>query len=154
MTGDVIPGLRRARIEDANSVTTLVRAAYGKYIDRIGREPKPMTADYRTAIAAHQFWVVEEDNVLVAVLELIALPDHLLVENIAVDPLHQGRGLGQKLMRFAELEARRQALPEVRLYTNERFSENLALYKKIGYRESHREPFKGTYVVHMSKLVR
>ena len=154
MASDLIPGLRRARPEDAGAVTALVRAAYRKYVERIGREPKPMTADYRDAIAAHQFWAVEENGSLLAVLELIAAPDHLLVENIAIDPPHQGRGLGQKLMAFAEKEARRQALPEVRLYTNERFTENLALYRKIGYRETHRKPFKGTHVVHMSKQVR
>ena len=154
MASDLIPGLRRARPEDASAVTALVRAAYRKYVERIGREPKPMTADYRDAIAAHQFWAVVENGSLLAVLELIAAPDHLLVENIAIDPPHQGRGLGQKLMAFAEKEARRQAFPEVRLYTNERFTENLALYRKIGYRETHREPFKGTHVVHMSKQVR
>jgi ribosomal protein S18 acetylase RimI-like enzyme len=151
---DSIPGLRRARAEDAARVTALVRAAYGKYVERIGREPKPMTADYAHAIAAHQFWVVEEDRALIAALELIAMPDHLLVENVAVDPTRQGRGLGRKLMAFAEVETRRQAQNELRLYTNERFTENIALYERIGFRETHREPFKGTHAVHMSKRVR
>jgi N-acetylglutamate synthase-like GNAT family acetyltransferase len=146
-----IPGLRLARAEDAPAVTALVRAAYGKYVARIGREPKPMVADYRRAIAAHQFWVLEEAGALIAVLELIAEPDHLLIENIAVDPARQGHGLGHRLMDFAETEARRQGFAELRLYTNERFAENLALYGRLGYRTTYLEPLTGTHIVHMAK---
>ncbi len=145
------PGLRRARTEDAPAVTALVRRAYDKYVARIGREPKPMTADYRAAIAAHQLWVHEEAGTLIAVLELIPAADHMLIENVAVELSEQGRGIGRRLMAFAEVEARRQGLPEMRLYTNERFTENLALYARLGYRETHREPLMGSQIVFMQK---
>ncbi|HYB10025.1 MAG TPA: GNAT family N-acetyltransferase [Alphaproteobacteria bacterium] len=149
-----IPGLRRAGAEDAGPVTSLVRTAYGKYVARIGREPKPMTVDYSHRIAAHQFWLVEEKGAIIAVLELIPEPDHLLVENIAVDPSRQSSGLGRMLMAFAEEETRRQAYRELRLYTNDHFTENIALYERIGFRETHREPYKGSQTVYMSKPVR
>ncbi len=151
MTAIAPPGLRRAHAEDASTVAALVRRAYGKYVARIGREPKPMTADYHAAIAAHQLWVLEEAGRLIAVLELIPAADHMLIENVAVEPSEQGRGIGRRLMAFAEAEARRQGLPEMRLYTNERFTENLALYARLGYRETYREPLKGTQVVFMQK---
>lgn len=151
MTVDAPPGLRRARAEDASAVTALVHRAYGKYVARIGREPKPMTADYRAAIAAHELWVLEEAGTLVAALELIPAVGYMLIENVAVEPSEQRRGIGRRLMAFAEAEARRQGLAEMRLYTNERFTENLALYARLGYRETHREPLMGTRVVHMAK---
>lgn len=151
MTADPPLGLRRARTEDAPAVTALVRSTYGKYVARIGREPKPMTADYHAAIAAHQLWVLEEADALVAVLELIPAADHMLIENVAVEPARQGRGIGRRLMAFAEAEARRHGLSEMRLYTNDHFTENLALYARLGYRETHREPLKGTALVHMAK---
>jgi ribosomal protein S18 acetylase RimI-like enzyme len=147
----VIEGLRRATSTDARAVTALVRAAYGKYVPRIGREAKPMTADYHAAIAAHQFWVVEDAGALVAALELIPAADHLLIESVAVAPDRQGRGIGRALVTFAEVEARRQGFSEIRLYTNEHFTENLALYTRLGYRETRREPHKGTNVVYMAK---
>ena len=54
-------------------------------------------------------------------------------------------------MAFAEEEARRQGAGEMRLYTNEAFSENLAFYKRLGYRETEYEPFEGTELVHLAK---
>lgn len=151
MSADALSRPRRARPEDASAITALARRAYGKYVARIGREPKPMTADYHAAITVHQLWVLEEGGSLVAVLELIPAADHLLIENIAVDPSGQRRGIGRRLLTFAETEARRQGLAEIRLYTNERFTENLALYARLGYRETHREPYKGGVIVHMAK---
>ncbi len=151
MTADPPLGLRRAHVGDASTVAALVRRAYDKYVARIGREPKPMTADYRAAIAAHQLWVHEEAGTIIAVLELIPAADHMLIENVAVEPSEQGRGIGRRLMAFAEAEARRQGLPEMRLYTNERFTENLALYARLGYRETHREPLMGSQIVFMQK---
>ena len=146
-----IAGLRRASAEDVPAIAALVRAAYSKYVPRLGRTPKPMMADYSVSIARHQVWVLEEKGTLIAVLELIPGSGHLLIENIALLPAHQGRGLGRKLMAFAEEEARRQGAGEMRLYTNEAFSENLAFYKRLGYRETEYEPFEGTELVHLAK---
>lgn len=148
-----IAGLRRASAEDVPAIAALVRAAYSKYLPRIGRAPKPMMADYSVSIARHQVWVIEEKGALIAVLELVPGAGHLLVENIALVPSHQGRGLGRKLMAFAEEEARRQGAGELRLYTNERFTGNLAFYKRLGYRETRYEPFEGTELVHLAKTL-
>lgn len=147
------PSLRRARPGDAPAISALVGAAYAKHVSRIGRPPKPMIADYEAAVREHQVWVVEGAEGLVAVLELVPGRDHLLVENVAVDPAHQGRGLGRTLMALAEAEARRQGLDEVQLYTNEHFVESIALYARIGYRETGRHEHKGSALVFMSKRV-
>jgi GNAT superfamily N-acetyltransferase len=112
-----------------------------------------MLADYGLAVANHQTWVVSNGESISAVLELIPGPGFLLIENVAVDPLLQKSGYGNGLMHFAELEAKRQGLNELRLYTNERFTENIHFYKGIGYRETYREPYKGTDIVHMAKTI-
>ena len=144
---------RRAGAEEADEVRDLVHRAYAKYLSRIEVPPKPMLADYDLAVARHQVWVLRRDGTLTAVLELIARPDHLLVENIAVAPEAQGQGLGKRLMAFAEAEAQRQGYAEVRLYTNERFVENISLYRAIGYRETHREEMPKPIAVHMAKAL-
>ena len=148
--------LRRALPEDAEAIRDLVRQAYAKWVPLIGREPKPMNADYDHAVRAHLVWVMCDLEQIAAVLEMIPHPDHLLIENIAVAPSHQGQGLAKQLMAFAETIAHELELSELRLYTNERFAENIALYTRLGYRETHRQDFPqfgGTHnvAVFMSK---
>ena len=143
--------LRRAWLADVAEITTLVRSAYARHVPRIGREPMPMTADYGAAVRAHQVWVQDAADGIVAVLELIPAVDHLLVENIAVRPALQGKGIGRGLMAFAEREAHRQGLPEMRLFTNARMFENIALYTRLGFHETGREAFKDSVLVHMAK---
>ena len=87
--------LRRATATDAEAVRTLVRACYAKWVPLIGREPKPMTADYARAIREHLVYVHQPPEGLLGVLELIRHPDFLLVENVAVSPAAQGRGVGR-----------------------------------------------------------
>ena len=65
-------------------------------------------------------------------------PTTSCIENIAVDPGLQGRGVGRELMGFAEEFARERGLPEIRLYTHRLMSENLAIYDHLGYRGDRR----------------
>jgi N-acetylglutamate synthase-like GNAT family acetyltransferase len=145
--------LRAATQSDLAQIEALVSAAYEKYIPLIGRRPKPMLANYRLAVAQHQFWVYERESKLAAVLEIIPSESHMLLENVAVHPSFQRSGLGQALVAFAEAEARRQGFSQARLYTNELFAGNVDLYSRLGYRETHRETFHGTNVVHMAKAL-
>lgn len=149
MTG--APSLRRARPADAAAIAGLVDRAYEKYLPRIGRPPAPMLADYPDVVRRHQVWVAEESGAIVAALVLIPEADTLLLDNIAVDPAHQGGGLGRRLMAFAESEASRQGYASVRLYTNEKMTENIAFYARLGYRETGREVLRERHVVHMRK---
>ncbi len=61
-----------------------------------------------------------------------------MIENVAVRTDAQGRGIGRALIGFAEQRARDLQLSEVRLYTHELMTENLALYARLGYAETHR----------------
>ena len=147
--------LRRAVAADAPAVRQLTRDAYAKWVPLIGREPKPMTADYDAAIRNHRIDLLYLEGELVALIETIPEADHLLIENIAVSPAHQGRGLGRKLIAHAEELALSCGLAEVRLYTNKLFTENVSLYGKLGYRIEGEEAFTGGgVIVHMSKRVR
>src|SRR5438046_1877958 len=89
--------LRPAVAGDVGQIEELVRAAYGKYVARIGRKPRPMLANYHAALVEHQLWVVDREQLLAAVLELIPGDDHLLIENVAVNPEFQRNGLGRRL---------------------------------------------------------
>jgi GNAT superfamily N-acetyltransferase len=147
----VEPILRRATPADAPAITALVRAAYGPYESLIGRTPLPMLADFGEAIRDHEVWVLDATGVVVGLLELVERPDHLWIEDVAISPDWQRRGLGRRLLGFAEDEALGRGLPELRLLTNERYLDNIAMYERYGYRETHREPHQGTDLVHFRK---
>jgi ribosomal protein S18 acetylase RimI-like enzyme len=143
--------LRQAMATDAAAIRELTRAAYAKWVPLIGREPKPMTADYDAAVQKHRFDLLYADDTLAAVIETIRETDHLLVENVAVSPAFQGLGFGRRLMAHAETLAEAAGYAEIRLYTNQRFAENIALYCKLGYRVDREEVLPVGTVTHMSK---
>ena len=64
------------------------------------KPPTPVLRDYRPSVEAGTTWVT--CSPVTAVLTLDPREDHLYVENIAVDPSAQGRGLGRALMESAE----------------------------------------------------
>ena len=110
-----------------------------------------MTADYAEAVRNQQVWVVEEGGQIIPVLGLIPEACHMMVENIAVAVGRQSQGLGRRLLAFAEAEALRQGLPEMRLYTAQAMNENIGLYLRLGYVETGRKTVVDIPRVYMSK---
>ena len=146
--------LRTARPEDRVAVEAIVIAAYSIYVERIGKAPGPMLDDYAGLIAAGAVSVLEDpDGAVAAILVLLPKPDHLLLDNIAVRPDRQGRGLGRRLIAFAESEARRLGHAELRLYTHQKMTENIALYTRLGFRETGRGRDAGYDRVFMTKPI-
>ena len=143
--------VRAATPQDASALASCVKAAYRHYIPRMGKPPGPMLADYTQEIAQNQVWVAEDQGELIGGLVLIPKADHVLLDNIAVDPSHQGRGVGRALLELADAEARAQGYEELRLYTHEAMTENIALYTRIGWVETHRGEQEGYARVFMRK---
>jgi GNAT superfamily N-acetyltransferase len=130
--------IRRAGPGDVDELRAIAAAAYQKYVPRIGRAPAPMTADYARAVRDGQAWAALEDGQIVGFAIMIAQPGYLLLDNVAVLPAVQGRGIGARLLALAEEQARGLGLRQIRLYTNEAMTENLAYYPRHGYAETHR----------------
>ena len=143
---------RRAEDSDAALAEGITHRAYAKWVPIIGRPPKPMTADYRQAVRDHVIdLLMDETGDVVGLVELIPADDHWLIENVAVDPAHQGKGFGRTLVAHAEDITRSAGKTLIRLYTNKLFAENVALYARLGYAIDREEEFRGGIVVHMSK---
>jgi len=138
-------------LDDVPKVATLVDAAYGHYVERIGMLPRPMTDDYAEVITNRQVTVAESHGTLVGVIVLTVDEEGFLIDNVAVDPSHRGRGLGRTLIESAEAEARRAGFDSIYLYTHEKMTENLALYSRIGYAEYDRRSQGGFSLVYMRK---
>lgn len=149
MSSDI--SMRRAKADEANVIRDLVRAAYAKWVPVIGREPRPMQADYDAALKLHRFDVMEQAGRIVALIETEPRVDHLWIENIAVTPEAQGQGLGKRLLAHAEDLALAQGFGEIRLLTNGRMGSNRQLYADSGYIADREEPFDDGTVVYLSK---
>ncbi len=145
------PRFRRALPSDAASLAALVNAAYGHYVDRIGRMPGPMTDDHADLIAECDITVVESDQEIVGLIVLCVTDEGFLIHNVAVHPNQRGKGLGRALLEFAEDAGRRSGFDSIYLYTHEMMVENLALYERIGYVEYDRRSQGDFSLVFMRK---
>jgi GNAT superfamily N-acetyltransferase len=143
---------RRAEPDDLGGIARCVERAYIRYVERIGRRPAPMDDRYAERIASGQVHVLDDGGVI-GVLVLVGERDHLLLDNVAVAPERQGEGLGRLLIAFAEEEAARRALAELRLYTNAAMTENLALYPRLGWSETGRRTEQGFRRVSFRKTI-
>jgi ribosomal protein S18 acetylase RimI-like enzyme len=130
-----------------------VRAAYSTYVERIGKPPGPMLDDYERRIAENAVHVLEFESAIAAIIVLLPKVDYLLLDNIAVHPAWQRRGLGRRLIDFAEAEATRLGFTELRLYTHVAMTENIALYSRLGFAETGRGCEAGYDRVFMRKCL-
>lgn len=145
--------IRLATHYDLAAVTACITAAFQIYVPRIGKPPAPMLADYSPLIAAGRVYLQDSAGAPAGVIVLEPRTDHLFIETIAVRPDEQGRGRGRLLMSFAEREAKRLGLDEIRLYTHETMEENFPFYAALGYEETERREDAGYARVYFRKRI-
>ena len=146
--------IRAATAADIPAIVDIVDRAYRHYIARIGKPPGPMLDDYLARVSEDAVWVLQDGPAIAGILVLLSAPEYLLLDNIAIAPERQGRGLGRRLLAFAESEALRRGYREIRLYTHQTMIENQRLYASIGYEETGRGSEAGYDRVFMRKPLR
>ena len=128
--------IRLAVASDEPAIRDCARQAFSRYVPRIGRKPAPMLADYAAHIARSEVHVAtDERNVIEGFIVFFAVDGHILLDCVAVHPAAVGPGRGKARIRFCEAAARAQGMSAVQLCTNEKMSENLAMYPRLGYVE-------------------
>jgi ribosomal protein S18 acetylase RimI-like enzyme len=145
--------LRPAKAADVQRLSELVVAAYAHYVERLGGPPRPMTDDYAEVVRRRRVIVAERCGEIVGLVVLGANDEGFFVDNVAVDPSHQGMGVGGALLEHAEIAARDAGFDSIYLYTHERMAENLALYSRIGYVEYDRRMHGGARIVYLRKML-
>ena len=143
--------IRRAVTSDADAIAELTRVAYTKWLPVIGHKPRPMTVDYSVAVRSHRFDLLYCEADLAGLIETVAESDCLLIENVAVHPVFQGRGFGRALMAHAERLAVEAGFARLRLYTNAMFEVNIRLYVWLGFVIDGEETLDDGMLIHMSK---
>lgn len=146
--------IRPAPPADQPAIQACAEQAYARYVPLMGRKPAPLLADYASQIAAG--WVhvaLDEQASLQGFIVFYPHDNHMLLENVAVLPSASGRGVGKALITLCESHARQLGLNAVQLYTNERMTENLSLYPRLGYVEIARRSEDGFNRVYFEKLL-
>ena len=146
--------IRAATAADIPAIVDIVGRAYRHYIARIDKPPGPMPDDYLARVSEDAVWVLQDGPAIAGILVLLSAPEYLLLDNIAIAPERQGRGMGRRLLAFAESEALRRGYREIRLYTHQTMIENQRLYASIGYEETGRGSEAGYDRVFMRKPLR
>lgn len=145
--------IRLATPEDRADVEEIVQAAYARYIPLIGQKPGPMRDDYSALIEMRSVYVLVSQSKILGVLVLLPEEESMLLDNVAVSPDMQGCGYGRLLIAFAERLSIDRGFRAIRLYTNEAMSENIRLYERLGFVETHRAEEKGFRRVYMRKAL-
>lgn len=142
-------------LTDLPEIVRCVRAAYEPYVSLMDREPAPMTDDYAPLVRAGdvRVAVAAAGSAVVGVLVCRLASDHVFVDNVAVSPAAQGTGVGRTLLALADDDARRAGVGEVRLYTNEVMTQNLEMYPRLGFVETHRQREAGFARVYFTKVL-
>ncbi|WP_338452925.1 GNAT family N-acetyltransferase [Niallia oryzisoli] len=133
------------------AISECMDAAYGMYIERMGKKPAPMVTDYTEPILKGLIHVAVDREELKGLIVLIPKTNYLLIENVAVHPSFQGQGIGRELIEFGIESARKANLKKVCLYTNELMTENLKYYPKFGFIKVDNRIEDGFNRVYMSK---
>lgn len=148
---DPIPGLRVATTGDIPAIARLINVAFSvesflKQGDRTDEQ------QVREKMTTGTFYVVEAEGKLTACIYLeIEQPGNkrVLAQGagagyigmLAVDPAQQGRGLGKRLMLFAEAELRGRGCTRAQLRTIDLRHELRTFYQNQGYRELGFSPY-------------
>lgn len=113
-----------------------------------------MDADFAHLIASGFVYVAVESHAdLQGFIVFFREGDHVFLENVAVQPDATGTGIGRRLIAFCEQEAKRAGASSVKLYTNEKMTENLRFYPYLGYQEVERKTQSGFNRVFFEKTL-
>lgn len=144
---------RSARSEDHDEIVACVHGAYQGYVATIGAKPVPMLDDYAALIRHDCVTVAVEGGALIGLIVMWARADHWYVDNIAVWPEHQGRGVGTMLLAQAERVALAEGFGEIRLSTDEAMTADSTYYQRSGYTETHRSLESGYRRINYSRAL-
>ena len=141
-----------ATLDNLAAIKQCAYQSYNIYVKRIGKQPAPMNANFKQQILDNIIYVAKDHrHNLLGYIVFYPKNQHIFLENIAVSPNHQGRGIGKLLMQYCEAFAKKNGIKTIQLYTNIKMTENITLYPKLGYVETHRQTEDGFERVYFEK---
>lgn len=130
----ITPALPR----DSQAIQTCFEAAFRPFATTIDGFPD-VTHGLLDAIEADEVFVAWDGALLLGAITLIQREGFVKIGIVAVDPAQKGRGLGRKMVAFAQEHARQLGVDEMRLRTHVLMPQNVDLYKHLGWHETGRD---------------
>ena len=145
--------IRLATESDYKAITRVIDDSFTKYINILNQKPSSMVTDYLPLIKNDQMYVLIDTKEIIGTLVLKISNEDMWVSNMAINPNLQKKGLGKKLLKFAEEKAKELRLKTVSLYTSSKIPELYEYYVKQGFKETERKKEDGFDRVYLSKTL-
>jgi N-acetylglutamate synthase-like GNAT family acetyltransferase len=151
--------MRTATVEDVPKLVALLNTAFAMERDFMDRE-RIYTPEVEAYMKAGTYFVVDgEGGALDACMYLEQRSDRMYLGMLAVNPERQGRGLGKRLLTFAEQRAVAAGCQGLDIRVVNLRSELPPFYHALGFVETGTEPLtdpalkKPAHFIHMTKQV-
>jgi ribosomal protein S18 acetylase RimI-like enzyme len=132
--------VRAAREGDTDAIVSIVNEAYlVEAFFVAGNRTHP--AEVRELIRAGQCYVADDDGRVVACVEVAAKDGRGYFGMLAVSPAIQGRGLGRRLITFAEDTARQAGCAVMDIKVVNVRGDLVRFYESLGYVVTGTEPY-------------
>jgi ribosomal protein S18 acetylase RimI-like enzyme len=139
---------RRAMPSERDELERVWRAAFTPYVRALGRElPAYGSAEFAAGMARGEaelergdVYVALETDRIVGLVRTERKKDELYIDQIAVDPVRQGSGVGSWLLQRIEEVARSTGARGLSLETAEMMEHLIRLYRRHGFEIIHRGP--------------
>lgn len=112
-----------------------------------------MDDDYSVRLTEFESWVDEENGTIRGAILLEDAGGHLWVDNVSVDPDHQGAGIGKSLLELSLRRGAERGFEEVHLFTHELMAADRAIYEHLGWIEYEAEEPLADFFVYFRKPV-
>ena len=112
-----------------------------------------MIADFASHLKTDHVEIIESSGVAIGYAVWNDIENEMFLENIAILPEHQGGGLGGSAMKYLEDKAKQLGLSAISLYTNQKMTENLEFYARLGFQEVDRRREDGFDRVYFRKPI-
>lgn len=128
--------LRPVQRQDGPALERLMTACFAEYARRLGRAaPGPYDWLHDRVTEGDVWWCDTADIAGVGTVVLSYAQEAVcLIDQLGIDPAHQGQGLGTAAMRAIEAQATQRGCTLMRLFTGQPLTELVAFYSRLGYR--------------------
>ena len=130
--------IRAATVTDLASIVEYSDLAFAYLTGHSGKSGVDAADDLRLQILEGSIQLICDGEDVLGYISLYPAADQMFIDTLAVLQKHHRRGLGSRLLGFADGEALRRGLTTLNLFTKGTVEDNLAFYPRRGYRETGR----------------
>ena len=136
--------IRMAVPEDAPSIASVLHESFIRYKPLYTPEgfaaTTPVSAEVRKRLEEGPVWVALDGDAVVGTVSVVPKGESLYVRGMAIVPAARGRGIGESLLRQAEVFASERGFERLFLSTTPFLERAIRLYEHYGFKRSSEGP--------------